>query len=165
MGLLIIGVLRGGTYILMVMGLGIVFGVMNIPNFAHGEFYMLGAYFGYFVFTILNLGPLLSIVFAAIATFIVGDILEVLLFRALRKGSEEGKWLMNTFSLTFGIGIVLQNGMRAMFGFRFKGVAEFWPGEVQLFTMEIPMEGEIKMKGESKELIKNEHIKQSYLGV
>ncbi len=50
--LLLIGVLRGGTYILMAMGLGIVFGVMNIPNFAHGEFYMLGAYFGYFAYTL-----------------------------------------------------------------------------------------------------------------
>ncbi|MGL4208510.1 MAG: ABC transporter permease subunit, partial [Candidatus Adiutrix sp.] len=47
-------ILRGGMYSLMAVGLTLVFGVMNIANFAHGEFYMLGAFFGYFTLTALN---------------------------------------------------------------------------------------------------------------
>ena len=45
--LLIGGLLRGSMYILMAMGLSLVFGVMKIPNFAHGEFYMIGAYLAF----------------------------------------------------------------------------------------------------------------------
>jgi len=139
--LLLISVLRGGTYILMAMGLGIVFGVMNIPNFAHGEFYMLGAYFGYFAYTYFNLGPLASIAVAAIGVFIIGAITEMLLFRPLRDKSKEGTWLMNTFLLTLGIGIILQNTMKAIFGFTFKGVPKFWTGTINMFSdMEIPVD-------------------------
>jgi branched-chain amino acid transport system permease protein len=139
--LLLISILRGGTYILMAMGLGIVFGVMNIPNFAHGEFYMLGAYFGYFAYTYFNLGPLASIAAAAIGVFIIGAFTEILLFRPLRSKSKEGTWLMNTFLLTLGIGIILQNIMKAIFGFTFKGVPKFWSGSINLLSgMKIPVD-------------------------
>lgn len=53
--ILITGVFRGGLYSLIAVGLALIFGVMNISNFAHGEYYMLGAYFGFFAFTSLHL--------------------------------------------------------------------------------------------------------------
>ena len=54
------GLLRGGLYALMALGLSLVFGVINIPQFAHGEFYMLGAYFAYFAFFTLGSTPLVG---------------------------------------------------------------------------------------------------------
>ena len=48
--ILITALLRGGMYSLMAVGLSLVYGVMNVANFAHGEQYMLGTYFGYFCF-------------------------------------------------------------------------------------------------------------------
>ena len=47
-------IVTGGMWALLAAGLALVFGVMNIPHFAHGESFMIGAYIGYFVFTPLN---------------------------------------------------------------------------------------------------------------
>ncbi|UQZ90995.1 hypothetical protein C4J81_17940 [Deltaproteobacteria bacterium Smac51] len=128
-------ILRGGMYSLMAVGLTLVFGVMNIANFAHGEFYMLGAFFGYFALSVLNamnlppfMAPLLSIAFAGIGVFIVAGVIERTVFRALRKRSK-GQWLMNTFLLTLGISIILQNGAKLLWGAKYRGVTRMWPSE------------------------------------
>ncbi len=128
-------ILRGGMYSLMAVGLTLVFGVMNIANFAHGEFYMLGAYFGYFALTALNsfdlpgfAPPILSIAAAGLGVFIVAAVIERTVFRALRKRSK-GQWLMNTFLLTLGISIILQNGAKLLWGAKYRGVTSMWPSE------------------------------------
>lgn len=94
--ILVAGILRGGLFVLMALGLSLIFGVMNIPNFAHGEFYMLGAYFAYFAKTMFGLNPILCIIIAAIGGFIAGSIIEMTAFKALRKRSK-GNWVMNSF--------------------------------------------------------------------
>ncbi len=53
--LLVTGLLRGGLYALMAIGLALVFGVMNICHFAHGEFYVIGAYAAYFAYAVYGL--------------------------------------------------------------------------------------------------------------
>ena len=125
-------ILRGGMYSLMAVGLALVFGVMKIANFAHGEFYMLGAFFGYFCLTELGklglpayITPLLSIAGAGIGVFIVAGMIERTVFRALRKRSK-GQWLMNTFLLTLGISIILQNGAKLLWGAKYRGVTQMW---------------------------------------
>ena len=55
--LLVTGLLRGGLYALMAVGLALVFGVMNICHFAHGEYYVLGAYAAYFAFVTYGMNP------------------------------------------------------------------------------------------------------------
>jgi branched-chain amino acid transport system permease protein len=127
--MLITGILRGGLYALMAVGLSLVFGVMNIPNFAHGEFYMLGAYFGYFAYTNLGLNPIFSIIMAAIGTFIVGAIVERLLFYNLRKRSKS-MWVMNTFLVTLGVSIIMQNGAKMLWGNTYLGITQYWPGSM-----------------------------------
>ena len=114
----------GGMWALLAAGLALVFGVMNIPNFAHGEFFMIGSLAAYFVFSpiqdaMLNdpsgtgllkvIAPFPGMVVAAIIGFAVGALLEVLLFRPLRKRSRD-QWVMNTFLLTAGVSTVLING-------------------------------------------------------
>ncbi|MDR1296891.1 MAG: branched-chain amino acid ABC transporter permease [Deltaproteobacteria bacterium] len=128
-------ILRGGMYSLMAVGLALVFGVMNIANFAHGEFYMLGAFFGYFILNATNkLGlpvfvpPIICILGAGLGVALIAGIIERTSFRALRKRSR-GQWLMNTFLLTLGISIILQNGARVIFGGRYRGVSRMWKGE------------------------------------
>jgi branched-chain amino acid transport system permease protein len=119
----------------MAVGLTLVFGVMNIANFAHGELYMLGAYVGYFTLTALNkipnigiFAPILSILTAGIVVFIVAGMVEMSVFRALRRRSK-GQWLMNTFLLTLGISIILQNGAKLFWGAKFRGVTRMWKSE------------------------------------
>lgn len=131
--LIIVGMLRGGLYILMAMGLSLVFGVMKIPNFAHGEFYMLGAYFAYYSFAVWGLPPPLAIIIAGVAGFLCGALLERTTFYPLRKRSRRD-WIMNSFLVTAGISFILQNLTLSFVGADFKGVPKYWSGSLALST-------------------------------
>jgi branched-chain amino acid transport system permease protein len=129
----------GGMWALMAGGLALVFGVMNIPNFAHGEFFMVGSLVAFTVFSpirdalfdnpdsvILKVaGPFPGMVVAAIVGFAAGVLLEVVLFRPLRKRSRD-QWVMNTFLLTAGVSVILVNGDRLLFGNDFRGITRYW---------------------------------------
>jgi branched-subunit amino acid ABC-type transport system permease component len=118
-------IITGGLWALLSVGLALVFGVMNIPHFAHGESFMVGAYVAYFVFNPLNnylqanpspflaaIAPLLAIIAAGLAGFILGVIMERVLFYPLRAKSKPGEWVMNAFLLTVGISFVIVNTVK-----------------------------------------------------
>jgi len=128
----------GGMWALLAAGLALVFGVMNIPHFAHGESFMIGAYVGYFVFTPLNnylkdnpsgflafIAPVLGVIAAAIVGAIAGVIIERLVFAPLRKRTQSG-WVMNTFLLTVGLSFVLTNGVTLTLGPNFRGIPRYY---------------------------------------
>jgi len=129
----------GGMWALMAGGLALVFGVMNIPNFAHGEFFMIGSLVAFTVFVPIQealldnpdsvvlkvAGPFPGIIVAAVVGFLCGVLLEVLLFRPLRKRSRE-QWVMNTFLLTAGVSVLLVNSDRLLFGNDFRGITRYW---------------------------------------
>ncbi len=138
--LLVTAILRGGIYALMAVGLSLVFGVMNIANFAYGELYMLGAYFAYFAFTVLNFGPIPAMIFAAMMTFIVGSILEKVFFYPLRQRAKK-QWLMNSFLVTLGISIILQNSAKLFWGSTYYGITQYWGGRIRgISSMSISMD-------------------------
>ena len=134
--IILTGILTGGLYALMAMGLSLVFGVMNIPNFAYGEFYMIGAYLAFFGIEVFGWGPIPSILFAMAGGFIFGAVIEKSLFYPLRQRSKEN-WLMNTFLLTLGLSIILQNGMVILYGANYHGITYFWPGNIRLGPVNI----------------------------
>jgi branched-chain amino acid transport system permease protein len=115
---LVNGLVLGGTYALLGIGLTLIFGLMNLVNFAHGEFYTLGAYA---TFAALALGGLNF--FAAIAAAIVvgaaaGALCERVLLRPLR-----GESIDTTMLVMIGLWIALQNGELLAWG----GVARSIP--------------------------------------
>jgi branched-chain amino acid transport system permease protein len=133
-------VVTGGMLALVAMGLALVFGVMNIPMFAHGEYFMIGTLTAYYVFTPINnyitihpdsimktLGPLITIVAAMVVGALVGVASEVVIFSQLRKRSREN-WVMNSFLLTVGLSVVLVNAHQLFFGADFKGITRYWTG-------------------------------------
>ncbi len=101
---LVSGVLAAGLYALVSVGLALAIGVIGVVNFAHGEFFMLGAFLAYQGFVSFGFDPLLSIVFVAPALFVIGAILYLTTIRYVLKAPE-----LNQMLLTFGIGIILQN--------------------------------------------------------
>lgn len=137
--LLLTGLLRGGLYALMAVGLALVFGVMNICHFAHGEYYVLGAYAAFFGFVTLGLNPILAIILAAFLSFLAGAITDKLLFNPLRKRSKD-EWVMNAFLLTAGLSVVLQNAYRSIFGMRYRGITQYWKASVKIMEMTIAMD-------------------------
>ncbi len=133
-------VVTGGMLALVAMGLALVFGVMNIPMFAHGEYFMIGTLVAYYVFTPMNayatthpgsllgsLGPLITIAAAMLMGALAGVASEVLVFSQLRKRSREN-WVMNSFLLTVGLSVVLINAHQLFFGADFKGIVRYWSG-------------------------------------
>ncbi len=102
--MLIFGVLRSGLYALTSVGLALSVGVIGIVNFAHGEFLMLGAYLGYWLFVSYGIDPLLAIPIGAAALFLVGAGTYRLSIQRVLRAPE-----LNQMLLTFGISIFLQN--------------------------------------------------------
>lgn len=133
-------IVTGGMLALVAMGLALIFGVMNIPMFAHGEFFMIGSLTAYYIFTPLAeylstspsallaaTAPLIAI-FGAVITGTLGGVLcELLIFSQLRKRSSEN-WVMNSFLLTVGLSVVLINAHQLLFGTEFKGIIRYWGG-------------------------------------
>jgi branched-chain amino acid transport system permease protein len=121
------GLMVGGTYGLMCVGLGIIFGVMRVVNFAQGDFMMLGMYVAYYLVTgfgvLAFLGPYAApIVGAALAgpvVFVVGWLLHRTLIARVtgaRVVSAEAEGHYAQIILTLGIALVLANGGLILFG-------------------------------------------------
>ncbi len=135
---LINSLVTGGMWALLAAGLALVFGVMNIPNFAHGEFFMIGSLTAYFVFTPIsdylsqNPSPLLSAIapfFGIMAALVVGAavglVIEKLIFYQLRQRTREN-WVLNSFLMTAGLSVLLINGVQLIWGTDFRGITHYW---------------------------------------
>ncbi len=116
---------------LIALGLALVYGVMGIPNFAHGEYYLFGAYATYFLYTNLGLSPILAILGGAVFGFIMGCIIEKLTFSPLRKRNT-GDWVMNAFMIGAGIQLIIQNGVQYLFTANYYGVQQLFPGGIKV---------------------------------
>jgi len=82
------GLVNGMNYVLISTGLTLVFGVLRVINFAHGEFYMLGAFLTYYGMSMLGLGYLPSVILATIAVGGLGIAVNTLFFWPLRREHE-----------------------------------------------------------------------------
>lgn len=148
---LINAVVIGGMWALLAVGLALIFGVANVPYFAHGESFMVGAYVAFFVFHPIHeylqdnpnpllfvVAPFAGILAAGVVGFILGAVLERLLFYPLRQRTKAGEWVMNAFLLTLGISFVLINGTTLVLGPNFKGIPYYWPVDpVELPALEV----------------------------
>ena len=86
------GLVIGGIYSLMAVGLSLIFGIMDLVNFAHGEFFMIGAYCGYFIATSFGLDPISSAFGAMAIGFALGVLVEKLCIYPLRvKFQKDGE--------------------------------------------------------------------------
>jgi branched-chain amino acid transport system permease protein len=124
-------VLRGGMYVLIALGLSLVWGVMKIPNFAHGEFYLIGAYACYFGIKSFGMPATLAVLFAAFTGLVLGAVIEKLTFCQLRKRSK-GDWVTNTFLVAAGISFIIQNLAQYLFTANYFGVDKMWGGTRKL---------------------------------
>ena len=96
------GLLIGSVYALFSSGLTLVWGMMNVINFAHGEFVMLGMYVAFWAFTLLQFGVTSFSVAAAVVLFILGVLVYVFLIRHVMRGPMLAQILS-----TFGLVLVL----------------------------------------------------------
>ena len=112
MNLVLNGLLIGSIYALMALGLTLIFSVLGIVSFAHGEYYMIGGYVVYFLLeTFINLHPLLAILAAGLVTFLIGVLFERLFLQPMARGEIErpGEYaILVTFGLAFFLQYLVQ---------------------------------------------------------
>jgi branched-chain amino acid transport system permease protein len=103
------GLINGCIYVLLASGLNLIFGVMKVVNFAHGEFMILGGYVSYWVSILVGLNPYLSIFVSLGVVGIVGVLIERICFRRVLGTSK-----LNEIILSLGLVYVLQNAMAVL---------------------------------------------------
>jgi branched-chain amino acid transport system permease protein len=133
------GLVRGAMYALMGIGLSLIFGILGVVNFAHGEFFMLGTYAMYFVSALLGLPFLAGVAAAAIGLFVVGVVIERALIEPLRQRAGRD-WLLDSFVLTIGLMVILQNLALLGFGSRRRGITTMVEGSVVFGNVTITYE-------------------------
>ncbi len=106
------GLLMGGFYSLMGMGQNIIFGVMKIVNFCHGEMLMVGMYLTYVLYTYAGIDPYAAVPLVAVIMFFLGAVIEIFLI----KPSLGTHSFTNLLFLTVGIGLLLSNLALVIFG-------------------------------------------------
>ena len=110
------------VYILVALGLTLIFSIMGIINFAHGEFYMLGGFAAYYLFDVLGVNYLVTLLVAVVLVGAIGLGVERLLFAPLREQP------LSAFIVSLGLLWLMQSGAAALFGVVDKGVRSPLPG-------------------------------------
>jgi len=108
---LLVGLINGSFYALLSLGLAVIFGMLNIINFAHGALYMMGAFCAYFLLNLTGIGYWWALILAPIAVGIFGMILERTMLKWLT-GLDHLYGLL----LTFGIALIVQGVFQNFFG-------------------------------------------------
>lgn len=120
--------IMGGTYALLGIGLTLIFGIMRIVNFTHGELYTFGAYMMYFFATVLGMNFFMSIAFAIAAGMVLGALIEFTLLR-----SKRGADIDTTMLIMIGAWIVFQNLEQLTWG----GIAKSIPSPLPEQPLEL----------------------------
>ncbi|MBI2781146.1 MAG: branched-chain amino acid ABC transporter permease [Chloroflexi bacterium] len=122
------GLMIGAAYALMAVGLTIIFGLMDVVNFAHGEFYMLGAFVVFQLVGLQGLNYFLAVLLAVAAVGLLGVIVQRTLIRRVRQ-SARLNYLYATSIVTIGLSIFLQNAAQLVWGAVPKAIPQPFPVE------------------------------------
>jgi len=126
------GVIMGVIYALMALGLTLIFSILRVINFAHGEFYMLGGYASYFILTTFTgLHPLLAVPLAGLLAALLGLAFELVFLRPMHLDQIE-RPDEYAILITFGLSFFLMNLALAVFGPYPHRPPSFFSGAVRL---------------------------------
>ena len=120
------GIMLGSTYAIVALGLTLVFGILHIPNFAHGHLYMLGAYVSYFLISRYDFGFWSALLASAVFMAFMGLVVERTVFRPLRNQPA-----INSFISAVGALVILENGVVALWGPQGKRIPNPYPDPVE----------------------------------
>jgi branched-chain amino acid transport system permease protein len=133
--ILVNGVLLGGLYGLMALGMALVWGVLNIVNLAHGAFIMLGGYAVYFLFTGAGIDPFAALPLAMLGMFLFGYLVQRCILNLIVRSA-----LLNTLLITFGLDVVLTYMAQLAFSADFRAINPSYAGaNITLLGITIPL--------------------------
>ncbi len=108
---LVNGIILGSIYALLALGYTMVYGIIKLINFAHGDIYMLGAFIGYYAISSLYMNFWIALIFTMIATACLGMIIEFLAYRPLRHSTR-----IAALITAIGVSFFLEYGMVFLVG-------------------------------------------------
>jgi branched-chain amino acid transport system permease protein len=111
MGQLTIGLVNGAFYAMLSLGLAVIFGMLNVVNFAHGALYMMGAFFSWMLLNYFGINYWFALLISPIVVAIVGVIIERTMLRRLYQLDH-----LYGLLLTFGIALIIEGAFREVYG-------------------------------------------------
>jgi branched-chain amino acid transport system permease protein len=129
---LIYGLQMGVTYILVALGLTLIFSIMRIINVAHGEIYMLGAFVTFYLTSLYHMNYYFSLIIAIAMVGLFGLCLERFLFRPV-----EERGLVVSIIIITGLMLILQGGAQIVFGTQGRGMPEVFKGYLTFFSISL----------------------------
>lgn len=127
------GVSLGSIYALIALGYTMVYGIINLLNFAHGDIYMIGAYIGYFVTTYFGLGFFPAIILSMVGCAILGVVIEKIAYRPLRNSTR-----IAVLITAIAVSLFLEYGMVYLVGAETRTFPEILPNKsIHLFHTDI----------------------------
>jgi branched-chain amino acid transport system permease protein len=135
------GVILGVFYGLVTIGLALLFGVMKYLNIAHGSFMMIGGYTSYWLFTLWQVDPIVSIPLVMVLMFLVGCLLYKVLFSRLSKVSEDRR-INSSLIMAFGLILILDNTAIALWRTDIRNINTSYSGTMlQFLGVRLPLTG------------------------
>ncbi|MEZ0290661.1 MAG: branched-chain amino acid ABC transporter permease [Sulfolobales archaeon] len=119
------GLLTGALYALAALGLALIWGIVEVINFAHGEFIMISSFLAYFLYIYLGLDPLISIPFSFITSFSLGYLVQSTIINRIL----EAPFLSQIFA-TFALLLILRNGFYVLMGPDIKTISVSYSEEI-----------------------------------
>ncbi len=111
LGQLLLGLVNGSFYAMLSLGLAVIFGLLNVINFAHGALYMLGAFLAWMGLSYLGLNYWVMLIVAPLVVGLFGIVIERLLLRHLYKLDH-----LYGLLLTFGLTLLIEGSFRSVYG-------------------------------------------------
>ena len=119
------GLQTGSVYALVALGYSMVYGIILLLNFAHGDIIMIGAYTAFYAMTAFHLHPSFSVVLAVITSTLLGVVIEKVAYTPLRSAPR-----LSLLITAIGISFLLENGAQLLFGADTKSMDTLVPGNV-----------------------------------
>lgn len=129
------GAMTGMNYALMALGLTLIFSIMGVLNFAHGQMYVLGGFVMYYGVTVADLGYLISFIAAIGSVAVVGLIFERFFFRRIIRLATREE---STMLVAAGTALLLESLILVFFGEKQRGMPPLVSGVYELFGAYIP---------------------------
>lgn len=129
------GLTLGGVYSLVALGLTLVYGILHVPNFAHGALYMVGAFASWFLMSQFGMNYWLAMIGSAMAVAAIATLSERLVFHPLRNASG-----LHPMIAAIGLLLFLEAGAQALFGADFRRMQSPYGGIIEIAGVIAPVQ-------------------------
>jgi branched-chain amino acid transport system permease protein len=126
------GIMLGSVYAMVALGLTLIYGILEIPNFAHGALYMIGAFIAFFCITSLGVSYWVALMISLAALFVTGMVIEQFVYRPFYKQPH-----VSSFIVAVGLILIMENGALVLWGADFRRIPPPKSGVLNVLGMTV----------------------------